>query len=187
MKDGEEHTVTVTQWDVSVQMWARTCWLLIIGRILFCSVVSVNIQWLVLQWCSSVDQMCHIVRWERFSLLVALIKCDRRLDSRSALSSLAIFISPYMSHSDICHVVKLDNLPLYFGDFSPPPSRHTYAENNVLLWPMLCNLLKLSVGTRLLWDAYSLSAAGTSVCGRLGLQTPVGLGSWWHLSTFPVL
>lgn len=61
--------------------------------------------------------------------LVELIKCDRRLDLQSTLPLHAIFIRLYMSHSDICHVVIEDNLPLYFRDTLPPPasSCHTYA------------------------------------------------------------
>lgn len=56
------------------------------------------------------------------AFLLVLIKCDRRLALQPTLPSHASFISPWMSHSDICHVVKEDNLPLYFRD--PPPMSH---------------------------------------------------------------
>lgn len=131
--------------------------------------------------------MCHTARWEIIrSFLVVLIKSDGWSDSHCSPASPAIFISPYMSRTDICHVVKkLDNLSIYFWGISapPPPSYHTYAENNVLLSPILCNLWSCQLEQGDCGTLIALSAAGTSSCGGLGSQPPVGLGSWWHLST----
>lgn len=170
---------------------ARThkCWLLITGRILFGSVVSVNIQWLVLQRSSSVDQMCHIARWERFCLSG---------NANKVWQTIGFAICPVLA----CHFhepvyVTQWHLPcgktgrvatLFWGFFfSPPSSCHTYAENNVLLWPIQCNLWSCQLeqgycGTLIACQLLRLQC----VCSSLGLHTPVGLRSRWHLSTFPL-
>lgn len=139
----ETRRVTAAQHGAGAQTWARThkCWLLITGRILFGSVVSVNIQWLVLQRSSSVDQMCHIARWERFCLSG---------NANKVWQTIGFAICPVLA----CHFhkpiyVTQWHLPcgktgqvatLFWGFFPPPSSCHTYAENNVLLWPIQCNL-----------------------------------------------
>lgn len=61
-----EDIITVAHWDAAIQMLARTPMLIAIG-FYFCSVVPVNVQWLVLQQSSSVNQMCRTVRWEGFA------------------------------------------------------------------------------------------------------------------------
>lgn len=109
------------------------------------SVVPLASNLLFLQQSSSVDQMCHSVRWERLCFFLgSLIKRDRWLDGWSTPSVLGFFLSACMSPSDVCHVVKPDSLTLCFEEFIVTAvSRHTYAEANVLFWPARRWSLKL--------------------------------------------